>query len=146
MGAVFLALMVLITTVDVIGRYIFNTPLRGSLEMIEFLMVGIGAFGLGWATLKNVHISVDILVQNFKQGLQICFDIATLIMCLVIFGIISWQSVAEAFNSMLVYEDVSEILKIPVYPFYFILAFGFITLGIAIIFNIIILIGKLVQK
>lgn len=145
-AAVFLAAMVLITTVDVIGRFIFNSPLKGSLEMIEFLMVAIGAFGLGWATLRDVHINVNILVQNFRERIQIVFDIITHLMCLIIFGLISWQTMTEALNSMLTYKDVSEVLKIPVYPFYFFMAFGLVMLGIAIIFKIIFFIGKLVEK
>ena len=39
LGGVFLALMMFITAVDVVGRYIFNSPIKGTTEINELALV-----------------------------------------------------------------------------------------------------------
>jgi len=38
-GRVILAVMVVLITVDVVLRYFFNRPIKGSYELIEFMLV-----------------------------------------------------------------------------------------------------------
>jgi TRAP-type C4-dicarboxylate transport system permease small subunit len=56
-----LALMVLLTTVDVLGRYVFNRPLRGAFELTEVLMAALIFAALPLVTLRTEHIVVDLI-------------------------------------------------------------------------------------
>ena len=50
-----------ITCADVIGRYFFGTPVYGAFEMTEMLLAALIFVGLPLVTLRNEHITVDLL-------------------------------------------------------------------------------------
>lgn len=70
LAAVTLFALMLITCVDVIGRYIFNSPLKGSTELTE-IAVGIVVFAafpvISW---RREHIVVDILDNFFSSKMD----------------------------------------------------------------------------
>ena len=53
------------------------------------------------------------------------------------YALVVWMSLLESKDMWLVYKDVSTILSIPVYPFYFLFTIGFFMLCLALIFNMI---------
>ena len=59
--------IVVITCVDVIGRYFFNSPLYAGAEIIKVSMAGVIFFSLPYMFFKNEHIIVD-LFPIFKRG------------------------------------------------------------------------------
>ena len=59
--------IVLITCVDVVGRYFFNSPLYAGAEIIKVSMAGVIFFSLPYMFFKNEHIIVD-LFPIFKRG------------------------------------------------------------------------------
>ena len=59
--------IVLITCVDVIGRYFFNSPLYAGAEIIQVSMAGVIFFSLPYMFFQNEHIIVD-LFPVFKKG------------------------------------------------------------------------------
>ena len=52
-----LFLMMAITVLDVIGRYLINRPFPGSAELIQYMMVAFIFLALPVVTLRNEHIS-----------------------------------------------------------------------------------------
>lgn len=63
LGAVAAALMfcmMLLTCVDVVGRYFFNRPVTGGFEMTEMLLAALIFAGLPLVTLRGDHITVDL--------------------------------------------------------------------------------------
>jgi len=65
-AAVSLAAMVVLTTVDVIGRYFFNAPLNGATEMTEFGIALVVFSALPAVTWSGKHIVVDLLDKFFS--------------------------------------------------------------------------------
>tara|TARA_B100001113_G_scaffold205720_1_gene168685 strand:- start:47 stop:613 length:567 start_codon:yes stop_codon:yes gene_type:complete len=59
--------IVLVTCVDVIGRYFFNSPLYAGAEIIQVSMAGVIFFSLPYMFFQNEHIIVD-LFPVFKKG------------------------------------------------------------------------------
>jgi TRAP-type C4-dicarboxylate transport system permease small subunit len=59
-AVVLFALMVL-TCTDVIGRYFLSQPVYGAFEMTEMLLAALIFAGLPLVTLRNDHITVDVL-------------------------------------------------------------------------------------
>ena len=59
--------IVVITCIDVIGRYFFNSPLYAGAEIIKVSMAGVIFFSLPYMFFKNEHIIVD-LFPIFKRG------------------------------------------------------------------------------
>ena len=60
-AAVLLLALMLLTCIDVVGRYFFNSPLWGGFEMTESLLAVMIFLGLPLVTLRSDHIEIDML-------------------------------------------------------------------------------------
>jgi len=64
LGLVAAALMfclMLLTCIDVVGRYFLNKPVTGGFEMTEMLLAALIFAGLPLVTLRSEHVMVDLL-------------------------------------------------------------------------------------
>ncbi len=102
-----------LTCVDVIGRYVFNSPLTGSTELTE-LAVAIVVFAyLPVVSWRDEHIVVDLMDNLFSTRMQrIRASIINIIVAvsLVVLGL---RIEALAVRT-LKYGQVSEYMEIPV--------------------------------
>jgi tripartite ATP-independent transporter DctM subunit len=123
LGGVFLVAMMVITTLDVIGRYVFNRPVPGANELAEFLQVTVVYCGVAYTALKKGHVAVDVLFNRLSRRVQDFLFSFTSFVGTVLFGLIAWQSVAQS----LVFKAAtrsSPVLEIPLWPFVLVVAFG----------------------
>jgi C4-dicarboxylate transporter, DctM subunit len=90
-GAVITFLM-LLTTVDVILRYIFNSPLPGAYTLCEMLMVCAVFPAVAFVQQKKGHVRVDIVIDRLKGSPRSAFELGTILLALVAYGIMCWQS------------------------------------------------------
>ncbi|MHA7777963.1 TRAP transporter small permease [Roseibium sp. M-1] len=63
--AALLAMMIL-TFFDVLGRYLFNAPIFGAAEMIQFLLAATVFSGLGLVSQRDAHIAVELLSPRLR--------------------------------------------------------------------------------
>jgi TRAP-type C4-dicarboxylate transport system permease small subunit len=133
---VVLGFMMLLTVSDVFLRYFFNSPISGSTEVTEFMMVIVVFPAFAYCALKRRHVGVDILLSHFPRRLQTIIDTITLLAALGIYIIITWQSFLEAMDM----QKNTPILNLPHFPFYWVLTFCFalfcFSIAVVIIENI----------
>ena len=91
LSAAALCVMMLITVVDVGGRYLFNKPLFGAYELIGMLLVAAGPLGMALCQNDRRHIVVSLIVDRFSPKLQNLFNSIALFLSLGTYGIITWQ-------------------------------------------------------
>jgi TRAP-type transport system small permease protein len=60
-AAALLFCLMALTCVDVVGRYLFNSPIRGGFEVTEMLLAGLIFTALPLVTLRGDHVTVDLL-------------------------------------------------------------------------------------
>jgi len=114
-AALVLLLLVCLTCVDVIGRYFFNSPLVGTVELVEICMGGITFFSFPLMFLRNDHIVVDLIPQ-FKRGY---IGWITSLLFLAITAFVAFKLGARVYDyAVRAFEDgdVTEYLLIPRYP------------------------------
>lgn len=121
-AALLLLVLMLITVVDVIGRYVFNQPLAGSSELTEIClsMIIFAAFPL--LCRNNDHIAVDLLENRFNARFKRLRDRvaqAVLGVCFLTLGYGLFLLGMRARRDVL----VTEILELPNAVFLFIMAF-----------------------
>ena len=68
LAAIILFLLVVLTCVDVIGRYFFTMPVVGAVELVRICMAGIIFFSLPAMFFREDHVIVD-LVPFFRKGI-----------------------------------------------------------------------------
>ncbi len=104
--------LMLITCVDVVGRYVFNSPFTGSTELTE-MAVGIIIFSIlpiiSW---RNEHVVVDLLDPLVSPLVHMfrCMILNTLIAIALAF--VGYRITILGARS-LSYEEVTEYLEIP---------------------------------
>lgn len=123
LGCFVLVIMMLLTTADVAGRYIFNTPILGVFEITEFMVLLLIFSFLGFTQQWKTHISVDLVFNKFPPKLRYFVDAANHLLCLVLMILITWRGIVKAMDLKEVGQQSPNLL-IPAYPFVFFLAFG----------------------
>ena len=122
--------MVLLTCVDVIGRYVLNRPLTGAFELSEMAMGALVFASLPLVTLRRQQVTVDLLDWLIPAGWRTAQDaIANLVaaLCTVAIG---WRLWVKA-QDMLRTGETTATLKIPVYPLvYYMAVLSFLTAAV----------------
>ncbi|MEJ2726450.1 MAG: TRAP transporter small permease [Deltaproteobacteria bacterium] len=83
--------MMALGTVDVIGRYLFNNPILGTLEVFEILLPAIVLLGLGYTQENRGHVTMELLVVHLSPRTKIILDTATNGCALFISVLILWR-------------------------------------------------------
>lgn len=130
-GGGFLLLMVALTVADVFLRYVFNRPILGSIELTECMVVVLGCLGLAWCEVNNGHIRVNLLVPLLPGRMRAIVDSLTTLCSLFVYLIITWCCFRESYELKGI-GQTTDILKLPVYPFYVVMAFGAAMLCLAL--------------
>ena len=128
-------LMMLITTIDVIGRQ-FKRPLVGAYELVSFLSVIAIAFALAFTTKQKAHISVNIITRLLPQLFQNILNIIANILCLFFLYFLCEELYYYAVRLM-EKGEVSLTLKIPFYYFIFFSSFAVLVVCLYVFLDII---------
>jgi tripartite ATP-independent transporter DctM subunit len=123
-GVCFLALMMLVTNVDVFGRFLFNLPVTGSLEITGFLLLITIMLGIPYAAARDQHIKIDLLTSKMGDSAKLKVESLALLTGLSLFVILSWCSVDHALL-MGKLNRVTAVLEMPLSPFIYIVTFSF---------------------
>ena len=115
--------MMIMTVLDVILRYLFNSPLLGAFEITEFMMVVIVFFSLAYTQSQKGHVTVDFFVTRLSEQKRRVINLISHSIYFLLILTITWKSVARAIE-ILETKEVSGTLSIPVFPFYLIVALG----------------------
>jgi len=115
----------LLTGSDVVGRYFFNSPVRGTIDLIELLMSILFACGIAITTALDDHISVDSLYDKLPSLGQHILRLFAGSVCTFIFFILVWQGFQGGMIG-LKSGKVSPTLDVPIFPFKFFLTIGFL--------------------
>lgn len=113
--AVALFLMMLITFLDVIGRYLINRPLPGSADLVQYLMVVFIFLVLPMVTLRNEHISISLVDSVLGPRARRVQRIIVSLISAAIFGVLAarlWMHAVVLMEN----RDVVGYLDLPVAP------------------------------
>lgn len=120
-AALLLLALVLITCVDVIGRYVLNAPLSGAFEMTEILLAALVFMALPLATERREHVEVDLLASAFGRFANLLMMAFGGLFSAAVLTTFSWRLASHALKAA---EDgaVTNALQIPLAPFGFLAA------------------------
>ena len=90
-GGLMLLVMMALTIVDVVGRYIFNSPLGGAGELTELILVSVIFMGLPAVTLEKEHTTVDLFTARMPLWTERWRALAIGVFSCVILSTIAWQ-------------------------------------------------------
>ncbi len=90
-AAVLLFGLMALTCIDVIGRYFLNSPIYGAFEITEMLLAALIFLGLPLVTLRNEHVTVDVLDPITPDWLFRIEHVAACAISFVATGYLAWR-------------------------------------------------------
>lgn len=119
----------LITGIDVIGRYVFQSPLTGAYEMSELAMALVVLLGWAYTQVERAHVDIDLVYNRLPPLLQRFLDLLIPLFGLTLFVFIAWQSV-NFVNDSIGWHETTDMLHLPVWIFKLLITIGAITLSL----------------
>lgn len=133
-GMVCLAAMMFLIAADVLLRYLFNKPIMGSYELIQYMLAITVAVGLAYCGLEKGHVTLDVFTSHLPRRTRAIVDSIMGLLGLVVASLITWQTCIyiTIFRKS---QLVSTVLLIPVYPFVAVVAFGIAFYGVVLVLH-----------
>lgn len=116
--SLFMLAIAAVTFVDVTGRYAFNAPIPGGVEIIEFLLGLLIFSALPLVTVKRAHITVELFDGFMSDQFKRIREIVVLIVSAGMIAFITermWSTGLEMYLD----EDISLYLELPTAPILF---------------------------
>jgi TRAP-type C4-dicarboxylate transport system permease small subunit len=110
---------------DVIGRVVFNSPVKGTPEMVSFSIVMILWLQAAYAIRSGGMIWVDAVHVHLPNRVQRACDVFGALLGIAFFALICWGSVDPALYAWNSNEFEGEgALRVPVWPARFLVVIG----------------------
>jgi TRAP-type transport system small permease protein len=113
--------MMLLTFVDVVGRYVFNRPVRGGFEVTELGLLVLIFAGLPLVSHAGEHVTMDFIDRLLKPGARVLLERAVDVFCTAIFLFGAWLVWLKA-DRIWEYRDATDVLRIVYGPFVYFMA------------------------
>jgi TRAP-type C4-dicarboxylate transport system permease small subunit len=117
------AVIMLVTSVDVLMRRLLDMPIRGSFEICEQLLVVVVFCSVAYVMTVNGHVIVDVFTNRYPQKTQRPLAVIALLLSLIVVAMICWGSMLLGLEQYRVGE-ASVLLHLPEAAFVFVVAFG----------------------
>ena len=130
-----LVVMMLLTSVDVFMRYLFNRPITGTYDVVGLLGAVMAAFAMPYTMLKKGHVAVEILVQSLSRGKQLIVETIVHLLGISLFLVLVWQAILLS-RDMKAAGEVTPTVHLPFYPIVSCMAVCFFGLCLALLVNL----------
>ena len=118
-------LLSFVVVTDVVGRVLFNSPLKGTPEMVSISIVMICFLQAGYAIRSGGMINVDFLLVRFPAGMQSYISALGALLGAAFFALVCWGSFDPAVHAWASSEFEGEgALRVPAWPARFIVVAG----------------------
>jgi TRAP-type C4-dicarboxylate transport system permease small subunit len=109
---------------DSVGRYFLGSPIPGTLELSESVIVMIIFLTIPFCEMTSGHIKVTFFVERMPAKIRIWLKYLTNIMVIAYFSILCWRSWLIAWYSWSIKETSWGSYPIPLYPAKFSVSVG----------------------
>lgn len=130
----FLIFIMTIITIDVLGRNLFNKPLKGTFEMTELGSALLVFFALAMTHRHGEHITIDFIVERLPERVRnILNGVVEILIAFVMFFMSG--RIFENGLRMVERTTTTTDLALPIYPFLFIITFTLIIFALTAIYK-----------
>jgi TRAP-type C4-dicarboxylate transport system permease small subunit len=116
-----LFVMMVITALDVGGRYLLNKPLPGGFELTEVMLATLIYCALPLVSKQREHIVIDTFDSLMSPGVKRAFDVFADIVCSLTLSGIGYLIFRRAVR-VAEYGDTTSVLKLPLAPVAYVMA------------------------
>ena len=132
LNCIFLMCLVVHVTLDVVLRYVFNTPIHSTILFVSvYYMVAIAFLPLAVIEVKNEHIAVEILTKRFPENIQNFLLVISTTLTMLVAALVAVRTGQEAlsqYNNGAFSMEAGR--KVFIWPSYFFLPVGFAMISV----------------
>lgn len=129
--------MMLLTTVDVVARYVFNRPLRGAFEVTELLLVVLIFAGLPLVSFAGEHAVMDFVDRVLGRRAQGALERVVQAVSAVLMFLLAWLVWGKA-DRVWAYRDATDVLRVVYGPFVYFMAVMLAVAGVIHLYKIVV--------
>lgn len=135
LGEIFLIVIMLLTTGNVIGRYLLNSPIQGVIEVIsQFLLVGVTFIALAKAHREGAHVAVTVFVSRAPERLRRSILVLGNLVTAIVFVFLATRVWKLMFDAM---EAGTTAAGFPTWWSWLMILFGCIMLVIRLVLQVV---------
>ena len=123
-SGIFILVMMILTTIDVFLRYVFNSPLDWNFEFQSLLLVGVAYLGISYVQSHRGHICMDVFSSRLSKTNQLGLQLLNDAIFLFLAVIITWQMGLQAWIAWVTGDFVWGVVKFPLWPAKWIITLG----------------------
>ena len=113
-SSVVIFVMMALTFIDVIGRYVFHKPIFGGTEIISALLALTIFAGLGVINARDDHITVELLDHTFRRLISpLAYEVIIQVFSVVAMTLVAAVLLEHAWEAYKV-KKLTEVLEMPV--------------------------------
>jgi len=133
-SSVILVALVLLMIINILGRRLFNRPISGTVELVQYGMLACMALAVSRTGFEGRHLSVSLLLEILPKKARGIWECICQLIAGVIFGslVIAYS---RALPESLVSGRVSDILHIPYYINYIILVIAMVIVCLSFLYR-----------
>jgi TRAP-type transport system small permease protein len=136
LSAALITLMMLFTVYNILGRFLFGAPLRGTVELTQVSMIVIVYLGFAYAQHHDDHISVDLLYVRFGPRGRAVMDGIAAAISFVVLALVAWRLHAYA-GTLQTGGRTTATRGLPLYPFAYVAIVGTVAFVFALLATVI---------
>ncbi|MBU2953719.1 TRAP transporter small permease subunit [Marinobacter sp. F3R08] len=114
-GGFAIFLLVLLATVNILGRWLFSAPISGYVDWVEQAMAFIAFLGIAYTQRMGGHIRMDILVGKFRGRYLWFTEMITTLLMLMITSVLIYGSYMHFWRAYSI-GDSSLDINLPTWP------------------------------
>ncbi|PTQ68329.1 TRAP transporter small permease [Celeribacter persicus] len=123
LGGVCLIALVAILAFGVVMRYVLGQPILGINEIVQLTATALVMASLPYTTANRVHVSVDVFDTILGRFGRMAGDILSRVISGYVLFLLAQRAFYKALDA-LEWGDATNMLNLPIWPFYGILAAG----------------------
>lgn len=131
--------MMLLTSAEVVGRGVWSRPIPGTLEMSSYMLSVFILLGLAYTHQVRGHVRVTMFTDRLPEKVSLSLYLLTTLLSIFIIAMLCWQGYVVAMDEV----SVSDMLRIPQYPFRMLVAVGALFLCLELICDLVDTVRKL---
>jgi len=114
--------MMLLTTCDVVGRYI-GYPIKGTFDIVGLLGGLVAALPLAYTQMLKRHVAMEFMATHGGKTVQAVTNTLVCLIGIGAYALIAWRCSVLAAKFWTV-GRVSDTIELALYPFVYVVAFG----------------------
>lgn len=149
-GVTILMMMMFLIAVDVCLRYIFNAPIEGAYESVEFMMAVVFCYGIAYTQRHKGHVAVNLVITRLSDRNQAIMSSMVSLISFAVFALMTWQSFLKAGEVMHAGETsiggIGPFGQIAVFPFMYITSAACVAFCLELLVDFFVSITKSIKR